>query len=149
MFEKWTQHLDRMELGTVDYNLARRIRRGKPIYPLDPIPQTKSLPMSEELSKIVDEIVVFIEAQYRIPINQIDEETEYKILKEFSDLSYEKLIASPDYDPERVKKAVEAMNNMTLYHKSIRHTPIRLVDFDEFNPVDERVEVCNHKAEGE
>jgi len=128
MFEKWTKHLNHIDLRAVTYNIARRIRRKKPIYPLDPVPQTKSLPIPEELSKIVDEIQAEIEARYRTPIDQIDEETEYKILKEFSDLSYEKMKASPDYDPERVKKAVEAMNNMTLYHKSIRHTPIKLVD---------------------
>ncbi len=128
MFEKWTKHLSHIDLRAVTYNIARRIRRKKPIYPLDPVPQTKSLPIPEELSKIVDEIQAEIEARYRTPIDQIDEETEYKILKEFSDLSYEKMKASPDYDPERVKKAVEAMNNMTLYHKSIRHTPIKLVD---------------------
>ena len=128
MFEKWTKHLSHIDLRAVTYNIARRIRRKKPIYPLDPVPQTKPLPIPEELSKIVDEIQAEIEARYRTPIDQIDEETEYKILKEFSDLSYEKMKASPDYDPERVKKAVEAMNNMTLYHKSIRHTPIKLVD---------------------
>ena len=128
MFEKWTKHLSHIDLRAVTYNIARRIRRKKPIYPLDPVPQTKSLPIPEELSKIVDEIQAEIEARYRTPIDQIDEETEYKILKEFSDLSYEKMKASPDYDPERVKKAIEAMNNMTLYHKSIRHTPIKLVD---------------------
>ncbi len=130
MFEKWTKHLSHIDLRAVTYNIARRIRRKKPIYPLDPVPQTKPLPIPEELSKIVDEIQAEIEARYRTPIDQIDEETEYKILKEFSDLSYERLKASPDYDPERVKKAVEAMNNMTLYHKSIRHTPIKLVDDD-------------------
>ena len=130
MFEKWTKHLSHIDLRAVTYNIARRIRRKKPIYPLDPVPQTKSLPIPEELSKIVDEIQAEIEARYRTPIDQIDEETEYKILKEFSDLSYEKMKASPDYDPERVKKAVEAMNNMPLYHKSIRHTPIKLVDDD-------------------
>ena len=128
MFGKWTKHLSHIDLRAVTYNIARRIRRKKPIYPLDPVPQTKPLPIPEELSKIVDEIQAEIEARYRTPIDQIDEETEYKILKEFSDLSYEKMKASPDYDPERVKKAVEAMNNMTLYHKSIRHTPIKLVD---------------------
>ncbi len=146
MFEKWTQHLSHIDLRFVSYNIARRIRRKRPIDPLNPIPQTKPLPLSEELSKIVDEIVAKIEGQYGIPIDQIDAETERKILNEFDDLSYKKMKASPDYDPERVKKAVEAMNNMTLYHKSIRHTPIRLVDFDGLNPADdERV----NKAEGE
>ena len=146
MFEKWTQQLSHIDLDSIAYELTRRIRRKWPIDPLNPVPQTKPLSLSEKLSKIVDEIVAKIEAHYCIPIYQIDEETERKIIDEFDDLSYEKMLASPDYDPERVKKAVEAMNNMTLYHKSIRHTPIRLVDFDGLNPADdERV----NKAEGE
>ena len=128
MFEKWTQHLSYIDLDSIAYELTRRIRRKRPIDPLNPVPQTKSLSLSEKLTRIVDEIQTEIEAQYGIPIDQIDEERESKIIDEFDDLSYEKMLASPDYDPERVKKAVEALNNMVLYHKSIRHTPIRLVD---------------------
>ena len=128
MFEKWTKHLSYIDLDSIAYELTRRIRRKQPINPLDPVPQTKAIRLSKKLSKIIDEIQAFIKAQYGTPIDKIDEKTERKIIDEFDDLSYEKMKASPDYDPERVKKAVEAMNNMTLYHKSIRHTPIKLVD---------------------
>ena len=90
MFEKWTQHLSHNDVSFVAYELARRIRRKKPIYPLSPVPQTKRLILSEELTQIADEIEVEIEnddlceslivddieaeieAQYQIPIDEVD-----------------------------------------------------------------------------
>jgi hypothetical protein len=121
MFEKWTQHLSRMDLHSIAYELTRRIRRKRSIDPLNPVPQTKPLSLSEELSKIVDEIEAELEAQYQTPIDKIDEETELKIINEFDDLSYERLKASPDYDPEKVKKLIEDLLNTVPYHKSLRY----------------------------
>lgn len=128
MFEKWTQHLNSIDLGDIAYNLARRIRRKKPIDPLDPLPQTKPLPLSEELTQIVDEIQAEIEAQYKMPIAQIDEETERQILNEFHDLSYEKLKSAPDYDPEEVKKLIDDLLNTVPYHRSLRYGRVEFVD---------------------
>jgi hypothetical protein len=128
MFEKWTKNLSDIDLSSAAYELTRRIRRKRPIDPLNPVPQTKALDFPDDLIKAVDEIQAFIEAHYGMPIDEIDEETGHQIIREFDDLAYERLKAAPDYDPERVKKAVEAMNNMPLYHKSLRRTPIRLVD---------------------
>jgi hypothetical protein len=130
MFEKWTKHVSRMDLRFIAYELTRRIRRKRPIDPLNPVPQTKALDFPADLVKVIDEIQAFIEAQYEVPIDQIDEETERQLVREFDDLAYERLKASPDYDPEQVKRAVEAINNTPLYHKNLRRTPIRLVDED-------------------
>ena len=128
MFEKWTQHLNRIDLRYIAYELTRRIRRKRPIDPLNPIPQTKTLPLSEELTQIVDEIQAEIEAQYKVLIDQIDEATELKIINEFDDLSFERLKAEPDYDPEAVKKLIDDLLNTVPYHRSIRYGKMAFVD---------------------
>ena len=128
MFEKWTQYLNHTDLNFIAYNIARRIRHKRPIDPLDPLPQTKPLPLSEELSKIVNEIQTEIEMQYQTPIDQLDEATERKILNEFHDLSFERLKAEPDYDPEEVKKLIDDLLNTVPYHRSLRYGKVEFVD---------------------
>jgi hypothetical protein len=120
MFEKWTQHLNHNDLSSIAYELSRRIRRKKPIYPLDPIPQTKPLILSEALTKIVDEIEAEIESQYQILIDEIDLETELKIVGEFDDLSFERLKAKPDYDPIEVKKMIDDLFSTVERQEQLR-----------------------------
>jgi hypothetical protein len=120
MFEKWTQNMNRHELDSVAYELSRRMRRKRPIDPLNPIPQTKELILSEELTQLVDEIEAEIEAQYQIPIDEIDLETELKIVGEFDDLSFEKMKAESGYDPVEVKKLIDDLFSTVERQEQLR-----------------------------
>lgn len=70
-------------------------------------------------SLIVDDIEAEIEAQYQIPIDEVDLGTEFKILDEFDDLSFEKLKAESCYDPGEVKKLIDDLFNTVAYQETI------------------------------
>jgi hypothetical protein len=128
IFEPMLHGLTLFELEDIDYELTRRMRRHKPINPLDPLPQCEPLELSDGLLAIVDRIQEKIEAKYQTKINQISDEDEHEILKVLLDLSLEEIESAPDYDPERGKKLLEELRNTVPYHKSVRYGKIEIVN---------------------
>ena len=80
MLKKILDSLMSDDLDDISYELARRMRRHKPINPLDPLPQTKPIQLSDGLLKIIDQVQAEIEAKYQTKIDLISDEDEAEIL---------------------------------------------------------------------
>ena len=127
MIEKILDGLTEDNLDDISYELARRMRRHKPINPLDPLPQCEPIDLSAEMLKVVDQVQGEIEVKYQTKIDQISDEAEAKILGLLFETRMELFRASPNYDPERGKRLIEELRN-TVPHHNIRYGKIEVID---------------------
>jgi len=128
MFEKILDGLTSRDIIRVDYELTRRMRRHKPVNPLNPLPQTKLIELPEELLKVADRLEAAVEAKYQTKIDKISDEDEQEVGHLLYEMYRERFRASAKYDPERGKKLVEELRNYVPYHKSLRYGQAKLLE---------------------
>src|SRR3972149_6532884 len=119
MFEQLTKGLTPDDLLGISHELTRRMRRHKPINPLNPSFQLKPSGISDELMAIANRLQERIEAKYQTKIDRISDEDEEQVRSMLSKIRTERFRSSPNYDPEEGKRLVEALINTVPYHKSV------------------------------
>ncbi len=128
MFEQITKGLTSGELSGIGHELVRRMRRHKPIDPLNPILQLKPSGISDELMAIADRLQELIEAKYQTKIDRISDEDEEQVRSMLSKIRRERFRSSPNYDPEEGKRLVEELINTVPYHKSVRYGKFEVIN---------------------
>ncbi|MBI1923562.1 hypothetical protein HYR99_04860 [Candidatus Poribacteria bacterium] len=119
MFEQITKDLTSDDLLGISQELTRRMRRYKPIDPLNPRPQLEPTGIPDHLMAIADQMQAIIEAKFHTPIDQISDEAEEQVERELSVIRLERFRSSPKYDPERAQKLIEELINTVWSLKPI------------------------------
>ena len=128
MFEEITNGLTSDDLLGIDHELTRRMRRHKPIDPLNPIPQLEPSGISDELMAIADQMQAIIEAKFQTKIDRISDGAEEQVGRELWEINLERFRSSPKYDPERAQKLIEALINTVPYHRGVRYGKFEVID---------------------
>ena len=128
MFEQITKDLTSDDLLGISQELTRRMRRYKPIDPLNPRPQLEPTGIPDNLMAIADQMQAIIEATFQTKIDQISDEAEEQVGRELSVISLERFRSSPKYDPERAQKLIEKLINTVPYHRGVRYGKFEVIN---------------------
>ncbi|MBI1923560.1 hypothetical protein HYR99_04850 [Candidatus Poribacteria bacterium] len=128
MFEQITKDLTSDDLLGISQELTRRMRRHKPINPLNPRPQLEPTGIPDHLMAIADQMQAIIEAKFHTPIDQISDGAEEQVERELSIIRMERFRSSPKYDPERAQKLIEELINTVPYHRGVRYGKFEVID---------------------